>query len=182
MRYANAAARDASIPVPVSGDVAWLLDVDRVTIYTGAAWVALVDDTVADATYLQVDGSNPMAGVLNMADNAVTNVDGVVTVFQDATTRIFGTLAGGVATVSIKVVVPVTGSLGPVSVPYRPSVGSIYWVSPTFTSTFATKPDEYATFKMDTAGVIDVLAISASTVNTDILLCNVSYAVGVRGQ
>jgi len=39
MRYANAAARDASNPIPASGDMAWLLDVDRLTIYTGAVWV-----------------------------------------------------------------------------------------------------------------------------------------------
>jgi len=37
-RYASAAARDASIPVPVEGQVAWLEDTNRLTIRTGALW------------------------------------------------------------------------------------------------------------------------------------------------
>jgi len=41
MRYANAAARDVSVPVPVDGDVAWLQDVDKLTMYTGAAWIQI---------------------------------------------------------------------------------------------------------------------------------------------
>jgi len=38
MRYASAAARDVSVPVPVDGDVAWLQDVDKLTIYDGTVW------------------------------------------------------------------------------------------------------------------------------------------------
>jgi len=39
MRYANAGARDASVLVPVDGDVAWLSDVNELTMYSGAAWL-----------------------------------------------------------------------------------------------------------------------------------------------
>jgi len=39
MRYVSAAARDASVLVPVDGDVAWLQDVNELTMYTGSAWV-----------------------------------------------------------------------------------------------------------------------------------------------
>ena len=39
MRYVNAAGRDASIPVPVDGDVAWLQTEDLLTIYAGIEWL-----------------------------------------------------------------------------------------------------------------------------------------------
>ena len=38
MRYTTAAARDASIPTPVAGDVAYLLT-GQLTIYNGSTWV-----------------------------------------------------------------------------------------------------------------------------------------------
>jgi len=38
-RYVSAAARDASIPVPVAGQTAYLLDTAQTTIYDGALWI-----------------------------------------------------------------------------------------------------------------------------------------------
>ena len=38
MRYANAAARDASITTPQNGDVAWLLT-GTLTVYNGSKWL-----------------------------------------------------------------------------------------------------------------------------------------------
>jgi len=38
MRYASAAARDASVLVPVSGDLAWLDDVNELTIFNALVW------------------------------------------------------------------------------------------------------------------------------------------------
>jgi len=45
MRYASAEARDASILAPVDGALAWLQDVDQITVYDDAVWrtVALAD-------------------------------------------------------------------------------------------------------------------------------------------
>lgn len=47
MRYASAAARDLSVPLPNAGDLAYLSDVAFPTIYTGAAWdgFMLTDDS-----------------------------------------------------------------------------------------------------------------------------------------
>ena len=42
MRYANAAARDASVLTPVSGDLAWLIAEQVVTVYSGTSWSTLV--------------------------------------------------------------------------------------------------------------------------------------------
>jgi hypothetical protein len=36
--FANAAARDLALPAPVDGQIAYLADLDRLTIYDGAAW------------------------------------------------------------------------------------------------------------------------------------------------
>lgn len=38
MRFLDASARTAAIPSPVEGMVAWLQDVDTLTIYDGSAW------------------------------------------------------------------------------------------------------------------------------------------------
>ncbi len=38
MRYSNAAARDSSVPIPVAGDLAWLNDIEGVTVYNGTVW------------------------------------------------------------------------------------------------------------------------------------------------
>jgi len=51
MRYANAATRDASVPVPISGDLAWLQDVNELTIYDGASW-SIIGPTPAPASVL----------------------------------------------------------------------------------------------------------------------------------
>ena len=44
MRYANAAARDAAIPSPVAGDIAFITDTKTITYYTGGIgpeWLTL---------------------------------------------------------------------------------------------------------------------------------------------
>ena len=46
MRYASAAARDSSLPVPEEGALAFLADVNVLTLYAGAfGWLTLVDNT-----------------------------------------------------------------------------------------------------------------------------------------
>ncbi len=64
MRYATAAARDSSIPAPVAGSLAWLQDVDEITVYDGAVWrtVALGD------LFLPLTGGT-LSGVINMPSN-----------------------------------------------------------------------------------------------------------------
>ena len=52
MRYADAAARDVSIPAPIVGSLAYLLDVDKITVYVSlggpapqeAIWLELLDE------------------------------------------------------------------------------------------------------------------------------------------
>ena len=64
MRYATAAARDSSIPAPIAGSLAWLQDVDEITVYDGAVWrtVGLAD------LFLPLAGGT-MSGVINMQPN-----------------------------------------------------------------------------------------------------------------
>ena len=40
-RYADAAARDAGVPFPVAGDLAWLDTEAAVTVFDGSAWLTL---------------------------------------------------------------------------------------------------------------------------------------------
>ncbi len=42
--YANATARDAEITSPVAGNIAFLEDIDRVTVYDGSAWLDPMDE------------------------------------------------------------------------------------------------------------------------------------------
>ena len=77
MRYADAAARDTSIPAPVAGSLAWLQDVDQITVYDGAVWVTVALEV--GARMLLQDGtetvpsnsfaSDPDAGTFLFAPN-----------------------------------------------------------------------------------------------------------------
>ena len=60
MRYADAASRDASIPAPVGGDLAYLQDVDRITYYDDTSWVEM-----GAGLYLLLTGGT-LSGDLNM--------------------------------------------------------------------------------------------------------------------
>lgn len=42
--YADTTARDAAITSPVAGNIAYLEDIDRHTVYDGSAWIDPVDD------------------------------------------------------------------------------------------------------------------------------------------
>ena len=57
MRYTSAAARDASIPTPVEGDLAFLADQNTITYYAGSYWRTIVtsDGVVAIGGTLTVD-------------------------------------------------------------------------------------------------------------------------------
>lgn len=69
-RYTSATERDSLNPGPVEGDLAYLEDVDTMQIYTGAAWVGLLDDT---APYLLLAGGT-MTGALSMGSNLLNDV------------------------------------------------------------------------------------------------------------
>ena len=58
MRYASAAARDASIPAPIAGSLAFLDDTDTITMYDGglAAWVTVATREYTEALYLHLTG------------------------------------------------------------------------------------------------------------------------------
>jgi len=53
MSFADATARDAALTSPEEGMVAYLQDVNSVTVYSGSAWV-----TIADLDVLAVDSAN----------------------------------------------------------------------------------------------------------------------------
>jgi hypothetical protein len=64
MRYANAAARDASIPVPVEGDLAYLQDVNRITYYDGSApWLVLASQDNVEAIRVHTNQAAVSTGV-----------------------------------------------------------------------------------------------------------------------
>lgn len=74
-RYDSAANRDALVPVPVEGDLAYLRDSNTVTIFNGA-WVILADQDDF-LTLLPLDGSRTMTGDINMGVNSIINLVGV---------------------------------------------------------------------------------------------------------
>ena len=45
-RYADSTERDTLVPLPIAGDMAWLDAEGQMTVYTGAAWVAVIDPDV----------------------------------------------------------------------------------------------------------------------------------------
>ena len=54
MRYASAAARDASIPAPIQGSLAFLESTKQITVYDSSQWVVIVDQPLADASYVKL--------------------------------------------------------------------------------------------------------------------------------
>jgi hypothetical protein len=63
MRYADAAARDASIPVPVDGDVAWLSASDDLTIYNGGTWLTMAFQNNVEAVRVHTNQAAVSTGV-----------------------------------------------------------------------------------------------------------------------
>ena len=82
MRYANAAARDASIPAPLNGDTAWLLDTHQLTIYTGATWRVWFTEAGGD---IEGDMSATSVSVPSGGSAAKLNSDGSVTALSVST-------------------------------------------------------------------------------------------------
>jgi hypothetical protein len=84
MRFASAAARDAAIPSPSEGMMAYLDDQNWLMLYTGSAWtitggdkpyfVASFSGTLASGTELTVSGTT------NVNRGGFTNASGVITV------------------------------------------------------------------------------------------------------
>jgi len=58
-RYSSASNRDTLMPLPVTGDTAWLDNINQLTIYTGTTWMP-----VAGAVPYILDESGPVAGAV----------------------------------------------------------------------------------------------------------------------
>ena len=83
-RYQDAAARDASVPFPLAGDLAYLDDSGTVTLFDGTTWKS----GTAPGVYVLVTGDD-MTGTLNMTDNRI-GLLAPAEFDQDAVSRIFG--------------------------------------------------------------------------------------------
>ena len=66
MRYIDSAARDASVPLPVAGEMAYLTSTTELTIYDGTSWVTYAIET-RSYTKAEADGRFAhLANELNM--------------------------------------------------------------------------------------------------------------------
>jgi len=114
MRYANAAARDASVLVPVSGDLAWLQDVDELTIYNGSGWEVINSPPAPSAVV--VSNTTLTAGV--GVNQLITNLTGLNTLkwryLVIASGNVEAALSGSVAVtwrMAIRVTLPGTTTI-----------------------------------------------------------------------
>ena len=46
-RYADETERDNLVPLPQSGDLAWIVDINEIQVYDGTGWLTLVDTSGA---------------------------------------------------------------------------------------------------------------------------------------
>ena len=80
MRFADAAARDAAISVPVEGMVAWLSSVKRLTNYDGTVW----KDTGTNVPSLHIAAIDSVNNGARLdLEGAGSHLDWRVTVFQN---------------------------------------------------------------------------------------------------
>ena len=94
MRYANAAARDASIPVPVEGDMAYLQAENVITYYASAQWFRILSELSGDNRYVDI-GGDTMTGPLIVDAGLTVNGD----IVENSNTLTVN--GGGSATVNI---------------------------------------------------------------------------------
>lgn len=69
--FADSTARDAAITSPGEGMVAYLQDVNSVTVYSGSAWV-----TIADPDVLAVDSANGRVGIGTASPSTSLQIQG----------------------------------------------------------------------------------------------------------
>lgn len=81
MRFASASARNATLTSPVEGMVAWLQDVNLLTLYDGSAWVAVSAGTQAWTTVSLVTGFGHNGGNNGTFQYRVVNLFGEQAIF-----------------------------------------------------------------------------------------------------
>lgn len=70
-RYADQTALDGSVPIPVQGDVAYLLDSDTFQIHDGSVWQPWPGSVQGDARWLRLDAANsPLTAALSIVIGA----------------------------------------------------------------------------------------------------------------
>jgi hypothetical protein len=62
-RYASAAARDASVPVPIDGDVAWLTGTSDLTMFNGSVWLTMAFQNNVEAVRVHTNQAAVSTGV-----------------------------------------------------------------------------------------------------------------------
>ena len=174
MRYASAATRDTSIPIPVEGSLAYLLDVNQVTVYNGSVWEVLN----AAGIYLPLSGGT-LTGDVDLTGNALLRPDTQITELVDADTRIYVSLTAGVVTMSVQVHTIETG-FWTVPAAYRPSAGSLRWISPTFTLGFGAKND-VSSIKLEPDGEMFLESRGPGNIDSDWAISTFTYVQDSRG-
>ena len=75
-RYLDAAERDTLNPVPVSGDLAYLVTPADLQFYNGAEWVTLLTEALGLLAFLLLDSSNgPLTDTLSILGDLLLERD-----------------------------------------------------------------------------------------------------------
>jgi len=63
-RYSSAASRDASVLVPVDGDLAWLTGTNDLTIFNGSVWLTMAAENKVEAIRVHSNSAIAVTGSL----------------------------------------------------------------------------------------------------------------------
>lgn len=151
-RYVDAADRDAAVPLPVSGDLAYLDDVSMVTVSDGALWwpvggaseILSVNGTVA-AAWLTVNGGTA-SFVIDFQPDVTGVVDGIL-----------------------------------IPEPYRPSGGPARQVLPSYSSGYGAKAGQFFHVRINIDGTFEIQAFHPDFVAGDRIMGTMSYVIDTRG-
>lgn len=168
MRFANAAARDAALTtVKTEGMMAYLIDVNTVTVYNGSAWstVGPVHGALLTWTPVVVQSATPTLTVQNASYVRIGRM--IVGNFQIALT------SSGTAGNAITLTLPVTAAAN------QTAIGSGYLVDTStgfFYSAVLVPADTTKTWFLDTA--INAGASTAVTMGSGASTFNAALATG----
>ena len=167
MRYADAAARDTSIPAPVAGSLAWLEDVDKITAYDGTVWRTVAYEDLV----LLLTGGTLSGPIISPPEASVHFLD-------NGLEQVWYTKSAGMITVSVKSTLTFNSVVATLPAGVRPSGGDVDFFFTVYENASTARVDRWAACQIRANGQIVIAALEGVTPGVDQWRGVTTYAIG----